>query len=362
HHGDSSKTIYELIKESKYTQRFAKLVDEHDGIKALLSDTEKKNHTLFVPTDRAFEHIPPHREPPPKEFILALLKYHIVPGRYPVGRVLASHTIPTELASRALGDRPQRLRVGLTLFGVHLNFYSKVVATDIVAKNGIIHAVGAILVPPPPQSKLIRLLPGRFSTLSLALETTGLGEELDKVKEHATGGTVFAPTNHAFARLGRRANAFLFSEHGKKYLRALLRYHVVANETLYSDAYYKRKDDDGEDNDDDANTELSSSDTDYWHVDLPSLLGDKAIHIDVRRWKRFISIIINGHVRVSVQDGVARDGVIQVVDSVLIPPHKHHDHDHDGHDGGDDDDDSDKDSNGGISVDELRARLGPYVD
>lgn len=32
---------------------------------------------------------------------------------------------------------------------------------------------------------------------------------------------------------------FLFSKYGQKYLKALLEYHVVANQTLYSDAYYK---------------------------------------------------------------------------------------------------------------------------
>ena len=53
------------------------------------------------------------------------------------------------------------------------------------------------------------------------------------------GGTVFAPSNFAFQKLGPRINAFLFSHYGQKYLKALLKYHIVANETLYSDAYYK---------------------------------------------------------------------------------------------------------------------------
>lgn len=53
------------------------------------------------------------------------------------------------------------------------------------------------------------------------------------------GGTIFAPSNFAFQRLGPKINGFLFSSYGRRYLKALLEYHVVANQTLYSDAYYK---------------------------------------------------------------------------------------------------------------------------
>lgn len=52
------------------------------------------------------------------------------------------------------------------------------------------------------------------------------------------GGTLFAPSNWAFQKLGPGINAFLFSPHGQKYLRALLQYHIVVNQTLYSDAFY----------------------------------------------------------------------------------------------------------------------------
>ena len=56
----------------------------------------------------------------------------------------------------------------------------------------------------------------------------------------------FAPSNFAFQKLGPRINAFLFSSYGLKYLKALLKYHVVVNQTLYSDAYYKADDKDVE--------------------------------------------------------------------------------------------------------------------
>lgn len=42
--------------------------------------------------------------------------------------------------------------------------------------------------------------------------------------------------------------------------------------------------------------------------------------VDVGRFGRLISIKVNGFTQVSIQDGVARDGVIQVVSNVIIPP------------------------------------------
>ncbi|KAK0655884.1 FAS1 domain-containing protein, partial [Cercophora newfieldiana] len=341
HHGDLSKTIYELISENKHTKRFAALVDEHEDIKELLQDT-KTNRTLFIPTDRAFERIPDHDKDkkPPAEVIRAILAYHIAPGRYCSRRLHFSHTIPTELESSSLGSHPQRLRISSSLvFGSRINFFTKFIIKDIPAKNGLIHAVDFILIPPPPSYKIIQLLPNTFSTLSLGLETTGLGDDLDELTFE--GGTFFAPTNRAFTRLGPRANAFLFSDHGKKYLKALIKYSIVANDTLYSDAYYKRKEDDGDE---------GVKSMDNWHVDLSSLLDDKPISVDIRSWKGWVSIVANGYTHVAVQDVLARDGVLQIVNSVLFPPRR------DGHHGWLETEDRE------WEIDEIVERLEPYVE
>ena len=57
-----------------------------------------------------------------------------------------------------------------------------------------------------------------------------------------------------------------------------------------------------------------------FHVNLPTLLDDKSLSIDIARWGGFITMQINGFNNVAVQDGLARDGVIHVLNSVLIPP------------------------------------------
>lgn len=133
-HGTSNLTIYQLISESKYTTKFAKLVDEYDDIVEILNSTSA-NYTLFVPIDDAFEHIPEDKKPS-REFVEAVLKYHIGLGLYPAGRVLVTHTLPTAFNEPFLGGRPQRLRTSVGLLsGVRLNFYSKVVAVNIVSTH-----------------------------------------------------------------------------------------------------------------------------------------------------------------------------------------------------------------------------------
>lgn len=316
HHGDPTKTIYDQLKESKYTTRFFALLDDHPDIKDLLQST-KHNHTLFVPTDKAFERIPPNHDKPSSEFIHAVLSYSIAPDLYPARRLYYSHTVPTTLNLTTLGSHPQRLRISASLFsGLHINLFTKILAKDILASNGLIHAVDHILVPPPSTSKFIQLMPNSFSTYSLGLKQTGLADEIADLKW--LGGTGFIPTNRAFARLGPRANAFLFSERGKKYLKALLEYSLVANQTLYSDAFYKGK----EEEEEEADGETQGGGRGHWHVDLPSLLEEKPISVDVKRWRGWIDIVVNGYTHVVLQDVIGSDGVLQVVGSVVFPPRR----------------------------------------
>ncbi|KAF6816616.1 fasciclin domain-containing protein [Colletotrichum plurivorum] len=327
----SDKTIYELISESEYTTAFAKLVNDYDDIVDILKST-KANHTLFVPTNRAFEHIPKHKKPG-KEVIEAILKYHVGIGDYDAKRVLRTHTLPTLLNEPWLGDKPQRLRTSVGLGGVRINFYARVVAVNIRAKNGIIHAVNSLIIPPPLVGRELTLLPSQFSTLLLAYEKTDFVKYIHGVK--STGTTVFAPSNNAFARLGPKANAFLFnSPTGLKFLKALLKYQIVANTTLYSDAIYKP------DEKKDVNV------MEHYHVDLPTLLCGKNIAVDVATWRGWTRVKLNGYIPIVVADGIAKNGVIHVPGRVPIPPHKHKK----------DNDDRD------ISVEELKERLADYVD
>lgn len=342
HHGDDkpNRTVYELINESKYTTKLAKLINKYDDLVETLNST-KANYTVFAPTDEAFEKIPDHGKHPSKEVLKDILLYHVSPDFYPAGRVLHSYTIPTLFEPEKLGHK-QRLTVRVTLKGPAINFYSKLVAVNIFGTNGVVHGVDSILVPPPKVASIVELLPGEFSTLELALQKTGLFEKINNTDYPHEGGTFFAPSNYAFRKLGPRVNAFLFSSYGQKYLKALLKYHIVVNQTLYTDAFYdasKKHQDE----------ETAADRPGNYHYNLPTVLDDKYLAVDVARYGPFVEIRINAFSRVTVHDGVASDGVIQVVSDVLIPP---------------------KSANGEqimwqgeeLSVEEFKERLAPLVE
>lgn len=315
HHGSphkkhSQKTIYQTIASSKYATKFTKLLDEFPDLVKALNGTAA-NYTVFVPTDHAFEKIPEHHHKPSQEIIRKVLQYHISPEFYPAGRVLVSRTIPTLLESPSLPKKLlQRLSTNISFKGLTVNFYSRIVGVDFFATNGVIHALDSIIIPPPEQLKIVELVPGVFSTFDLGLTKTGLIDELNSTSHK--GGTLFAPSNSAFAALGPAVNAFLFSEYGLQYLKALLQYHVVYNETLYSDAYYKAE----------SSSAVDTQDvpSGFTHYNFATELKDHSLSIDVGRYGRLIDIRINGFSHVAIADGVAKDGVVHVTADVLIPP------------------------------------------
>jgi uncharacterized surface protein with fasciclin (FAS1) repeats len=142
-HHKPNLTVYQLINGSKYTTKLAKLINEFPDLVEVLNGT-LANYTVFAPTDKAFEKIPEHHKKPSKELIHKVLAYHVSPHFYPARRVLVSHTIPTALGEDALGGEAQRLRVGLGLGGLRVNFYSKVVAVNIVRPSFTSHPIPSI--------------------------------------------------------------------------------------------------------------------------------------------------------------------------------------------------------------------------
>ncbi|KAK3713780.1 hypothetical protein LTR37_008266 [Vermiconidia calcicola] len=311
-HGKPNMTVYQLINESKYSEKLAKLINEFPDLVDQLNSTNA-NYTVFAPTDKALDKIPDDAPEPSKEQLREFLEYHIVPDFAPAKKVLVSHTFPTLLVSDSLGSEPhpQRISRQLSLKGLTINFFARVVAVDIIGTNGVIHGLDTPLLPPFKTIKTVDLFPTVFSTLELGLGKTGLLDMLNTT-DHA-GGTFFAPDNFAFEKLGPKVNAFLFSQYGLKYLKALLEYHVVPDNTLYSDAFYKASS---------SAVEVNSVPKGYYHVDLPTLLKDRSLSVDIARYGGFISIKVNAFANVAVQDAVTKDGVIQVMTDVIVPPKK----------------------------------------
>ncbi|KAJ5331574.1 hypothetical protein N7476_001357, partial [Penicillium atrosanguineum] len=230
-----SVTIEHVLQSAK-TSRLANLMKNTDYLVNVLNSTTA-NYTLFAPTNSALERL--LDEEPPTELLKQIEHYHVIPGLFNTNKCRRHQTLRTALNESSLGKHmPQRVVVRKRQNALLLNGMSRIVVGDISAKNGIMHQINIPLLPPPNTSAIIDLLPAHLSTFAHGLERTKLTTHF--WKGNRVGGTTFAPTNAAFERLGPLATAFLLLPQGEQCLRSLLQYHIVLNQTLYSDALYSK--------------------------------------------------------------------------------------------------------------------------
>jgi uncharacterized surface protein with fasciclin (FAS1) repeats len=99
--------------------------------------------TVFAPTDDAFAALPEGvleklLLPENKEVLAQILTYHVVAGEVTSDMVTAGDVTTVEGSTIAV----------TTDGGVTLNGSAKVVTTDIMASNGVIHVIDAVILPP----------------------------------------------------------------------------------------------------------------------------------------------------------------------------------------------------------------------
>lgn len=101
--------------------------------------------TVFAPTDEAFAKIPASTlnnllKPENKEKLRAILLYHVVSGKVPASTVLKlnGQAVETLQGSKVMVN---------TKHGVMVN-NARVVKTDIMTSNGIIHVIDTVIMPP----------------------------------------------------------------------------------------------------------------------------------------------------------------------------------------------------------------------
>ena len=103
--------------------------------------------TVFAPTDKAFAKLPKGAlqsllKPENKKKLISILSYHVIPGR-----VLAKNVKSGRV--KTLNGSSFEIRVDEV--GVTVN-KARVVATDVMASNGVIHVVDAVIMPPSSSS------------------------------------------------------------------------------------------------------------------------------------------------------------------------------------------------------------------
>ena len=124
---------------------------------------------------------------------------------------------------------------------------------------------------------------GSFKTLAKALDAAGLVTTLKGVGPF----TVFAPTDEAFAKLPDGTLETLLKPENKEKLRRILTYHVVAGKVMASDVVKLQS------------ARAVSGDT------ITVKVEDGVVHVD--------------NATVTSADVLASNGVIHVIDSVILP-------------------------------------------
>ncbi len=99
--------------------------------------------TVFAPTDEAFAKLPEGTveellERENRDQLVAILTYHVVPGRY-----LAEDVAGRSSATTAQG---QKIRISVKNGEVRID-EARVVQADILASNGVIHVIDTVILP-----------------------------------------------------------------------------------------------------------------------------------------------------------------------------------------------------------------------
>ena len=99
--------------------------------------------TVFAPTNEAFAKLPEGTVenlllPENKDQLIAVLTYHVVPGN-----VTAAQVVDLDTAETVQG---QSIDIAVSDDGVTVDG-AKVIQTDIIATNGVIHVIDSVILP-----------------------------------------------------------------------------------------------------------------------------------------------------------------------------------------------------------------------
>lgn len=269
---EPAQTIVDIAMSD---DRFSTLVTAVDTAGLVETLSGEGPFTLFAPTNDAFAALPEGTVEAllrDSDALTQVLTYHVVSGSLPAGEVTG--------LSNAETLQGQPVVVG-NAGGVSING-ANVIQTDIRGSNGVIHVIDSVLIPPSNDIVEIAAAAGSFSTLVTALRAADLVETLQGEGPF----TVFAPTDEAFAKLPEGTVSNLLNDIPT--LTQILTYHVVPGRVFSGDV-----------------VNLESA---------PTVQGQE-ISIDAGMG----GVTLNQSANVAVTDILATNGVIHVIDTVILP-------------------------------------------
>lgn len=277
--GDPTKTIVENAVATPILSTLVSVLSLPDYASLLTALSSPGNYTVFAPNDKAFAAA--GLDVTEVEKVTAIIEYHVL-GTKVLSTDLKSqqfpHSIMADPSYVELGGQGQVLDVAKSGDGVWVYFgagSAKVILADVLCSNGVVHVVDSVIM--LPLSTPDTAVASKLNTLAKALTKAGLLDAIDTTPSI----TVFAPTDAAFEALGDLDKIPLDT------LTAVLKYHVVPA-VAYS--------------------------VDVANGTVPTLLG-KNLNITVGT-----DIKINGDTEVIALDILTKNGVVHVINKVLIPP------------------------------------------
>lgn len=248
------------------------------------------NYTLFAPSDEAFRAAGfssyEDLRAVPVETLKAILTYHVL------GAEVMAAAVPQAANTEITMLSDQQAYVTRTAAGaVYING-AAVVKADIDARNGVIHVIDRVLMPPVGTIVQTAVATPDYSLLVAAVLRASEGS-LDVAAALSSAGpfTVFAPTNQAFRDLGFATEAAIMAADPET-LIPILTYHVIAGRVFSSDLV------------DDATPTMLSGGTTTINLDGGATIKGTGNTVASR---------------ITKTDIVATNGVIHQIDRVLLP-------------------------------------------
>ncbi len=181
-----------------------------------------QDYTLFAPTDEAFQAAGLSATAVtqlPKDALSAILLYHVVGAKVPASAVPAAAGVTTL--------NGKQIYVRKNANGVFVNL-AQVTLADVMAKNGVVHVINQVLM--PPTKTIVETAVGNpaFSTLVQAVLRASTGStNVAGILSGPGAFTVFAPTNAGFEAEG--ITPAVISGIAPDGLTPILGYHVIGS-------------------------------------------------------------------------------------------------------------------------------------
>tara|TARA_B100002052_G_scaffold196097_1_gene178846 strand:- start:16298 stop:17638 length:1341 start_codon:yes stop_codon:yes gene_type:complete len=270
-----TNSIYDIVSNSNDHTTLKTAIDAC-ALDGVLSGSGP--FTLFAPTDAAFNLLPAGTVTALLNDIPQLtniLKHHVVADSVMSGMLSNGQIVTTLLGTD--------VTVTINSSGVFVD-NAQVTMVDLVADNGVVHVIDAVLLPPTPQTNTIYDIVSNsadHTTLKTAIDACAL----DGVLSGSGPFTLFAPTDAAFNLLPAGTVTALLNDIPQ--LTDILKHHVVADS-------------------------VTSGMLSNGQIVMTLLSTDITVTINA-------SGVFIDNAQVVVADIVADNGVVHVIDAVLLP-------------------------------------------